>query len=130
MCYTVFGEKCSTGLGLWQVRQMQRLAIGAVVALLALPLGAQTLPKCPDNGESSSKRQIHAAYGAPVDEVPQRLASVAVNAYVSFLFGNQQPADAASRVSMNSARKYDFGKAVFYTLTIGNMQTIASAACP
>jgi hypothetical protein len=102
------------------------------VLLIALPLAAQQLPKCPDNGESSSTRTIRGTTGTivPIATVPERLRDAAIARYLSFMFGNRQPADAEERIKPTAARKFTFGTTTFYTLTVGNSQTIVSTTCP
>lgn len=103
-----------------------------LLLLLALPVAAQAPRPCPDNGESSSTRSIRPSTGTVVGlaTVPKQLREGAVDAYLSFMFGNHPPAGAADAIRARGARKYQFGATTFYTITVGNSQTIFSTACP
>jgi hypothetical protein len=111
---------------------MRRSALFTLTLLLTLPLCAQALRPCPDNGESTSTRTIRATTGTPIPlaKVPTDLRDLAAGRYQSFYFGNHPPPDADKVIVATSARRYRFGTTTFYAITVvKGSQSIFSTAC-
>jgi len=102
-------------------------------ALLALLLSAtaaaQTLPPCPDNGESSSRRTITPDSGKALAEVPAHWRERAQRAW-SMDYVSKDHHEPPTGVHATAARVFRFPRATFYLVTVNGEQGLFSDKCP